>query len=249
MRNTFKELADELKPRERMEKLGGAKGMRPEELLAILLKTGAPGCDVGVTSRRLLNAFHNVRELVHQDWRGLMTRIAEYNKAHPQERILGVGRAKSMELAAAFELVRQAYDSPDELADLPREVNEGADAEKWFRSGMRLADDREHFYVLPLDAAHKPLCRPICVTSGLLNGTPAGAREVFAQAVQWQAAALVVAHNHPSGDPTPSKKDVALTVELIAASKVLRIPLLDHIVLGCDSFVSLREDDYVADWD
>lgn len=245
--NAFKTLADDLKPRERMEKLGSARGMRPEELIAILLKTGAPGCDVGETSRRFVGAFHTVRELVNQDWRGLLNRIAAHNKANPARRILGVGKVKCMELAAAFELVRQAYDA-DAVEDLPQEVNEGADAAQWFRSGARLGDDREHFYVLPLDAAHKPLSSPVCVSSGLLNGTPAGAREVFAQAVQWQAAAIVVAHNHPSGDPTPSKKDIALTEELIAASKVLRIPLLDHIVIGRDTFVSLREDGYVSAW-
>lgn len=193
--NAFKTLADDLKPRERMEKLGSARGMRPEELIAILLKTGAPGCDVGETARRFVGAFHNVRELVNQDWRGLLNRIAAHNKANPARRILGVGKVECMELAA-----------------------------------------------------HKPLSSPVCVSSGLLNGTPVGAREVFAQAVQWQAAAIVVAHNHPSGDPTPSKKDIALTEELIAASKVLRIPLLDHIVIGRDMFVSLREDGYVSAW-
>lgn len=245
--NSFKSLSADLKPRERMEKLGTAKGMRPDELLAILLKTGAAGCDVGETSRRLVNAFHNVRELVMQDWKGLMGRIKSHNEENPGRRILGIGKVKCMELAAAFELVRLAYDV-DSTEDLPQEVNEGADAAMWFRSGTRLGDDREHFYVLPLDAAHKPLSKPICVSSGLLNGTPAGAREVFAQAVQWQAASVVVAHNHPSGDPTPSQKDIVLTEELIAAGKVLRIPVLDHIVLGRDSFVSLRDDEVVAGW-
>ena len=83
------------------------------------------------------------------------------------------------------------------------------------------------------------------MSSGLLNGTPAGAREVFAQAVQWQASSIIVAHNHPSGDPTPSGKDIELTKELVAASKVLHIPLLDHLVIGSpDSvpgFISLRQ--------
>ena len=74
--------------------------------------------------------------------------------------------------------------------------------------------------------------------SGLLNGTPAGAREVFAQAVQWQASSIIVAHNHPSGDPTPSGKDIELTKELLAASKVLHIPLLDHLVIGSPESVN-----------
>ena len=195
--SAFARLSPDAKPRERMETLGTARGMRPDELLAILLKTGAKGC---------------------------------------------------MELAAAFEFVRLAYEAKVE-DDLPAEIADGADAAKWFRARMRFGDDREHFFVLPLDAAHKPLSQAICVSSGLLNGTPAGAREVFAQAVQWQASSIIVAHNHPSGDPTPSGKDIELTKELVAASKVLHIPLLDHLVIGSpDSvpgFISLRKAGFV----
>lgn len=244
--SAFKSLPASLKPREQMEMLGTARGMSPEALLAILLKTGTSGCDVGVAARRFLAAFQSVGEMIRCDWKGLMAKIAAYNKSNPQSPVRGIGKVKCMELAAAFELVRIAYETP-QAGDLPQVIDTSADAAKWFRAKMRLGDDREHFFVLPLDAAHKPLSQAICVSSGLLNGTPAGAREVFAQAVQWQAAAIVVAHNHPSGDPTPSRKDKELTKELVAASKVLRIPLLDHLVIGSPKsaggvgFVSLRE--------
>ena len=229
--SAFKALPASLKPREQMEMLGTARGMSPEALLAILLKTGTSGCDVGVAAKRFLAAFQSVGEMIRCDWKGLMAKIAAYNKSNPQCPVRGIGKVKCMELAAAFELVRIAYETPH-AADLPPVIETRADAAKWFRAKMRLGDDREHFFVLPLDAAHKPLSHAICVSSGLLNGTPAGAREVFAQAVQWQAAAIVVAHNHPSGDPTPSRKDKELTNELIEASKVLRIPLLAHLVIG-----------------
>lgn len=221
--------------------------MRPEELLAILLKTGTSGCDVGELSRRLFSAFEGIGDLVRTDWKGMLSRITAYNQKHPQRRILGIGKVKCMELAAAFELVRLAYEQKRD-DELPSQVNGGRDAEKWFRAESRLGDDREHFYVLPLDAALHPLSHAICVSSGLLNGTPAGAREVFAQAVQWQSAAVVVAHNHPSGDSTPSSKDIKLTEELISAGKVLRIPVLDHIILGRESFTSLRDDNIVKEW-
>ena len=245
--SAFKELGEGVKPRERMEMLGGAHGMRPDELLAILLKTGARGCDVGELSRRLLTAFSSIGELVRCDWKTLMMHVSAYNKTHAERRILGLGKVKCMELAAAFELVRIAY---EEVADgeLPCTVNEGVDAAAWFKKGLRLGDEREHFWVLPLDASHKPLSRPICISTGTLNGVPAGAREVFEQAVHWQAAAVVVAHNHPSGNPTPSKKDIQVTNELIAAGKVLRIPLLDHVILGRGCFVSLRDDEWIEQW-
>ena len=246
--SAFARLSPDAKPRERMEALGTARGMRPDELLAILLKTGAKGCNVCELSRRLISAFNGIGEMIRCDWKGLMARIGEYNKAHRDSRILGIGRVKCMELAAAFEFVRLAYEAKVE-DDLPAEIADGADAAKWFRARMRFGDDREHFFVLPLDAAHKPLSQAICVSSGLLNGTPAGAREVFAQAVQWQASSIIVAHNHPSGDPTPSGKDIELTKELLAASKVLHIPLLDHLVIGspdsAPGFISLRKAGFV----
>lgn len=243
--NAFKSLPASLKPREQMEMLGTARGMSPEALLAILLKTGTSGCDVTVAAKRFLAVFQSVGEMIRCDWKGLMAKIAAYNRANPQNPVRGIGKVKCMELAAAFELVRIAYETPH-AGELPQVIETSADAAKWFRARMRFGDDREHFFVLPLDAAHKPISQAICVSSGLLNGTPAGAREVFAQAVQWQAAAIVVAHNHPSGDPTPSQKDVALTQELIDASKILRIPLLDHIIIGKpdsrggQGFVSIR---------
>ena len=104
--SAFKELGEGVKPRERMEMLGGARGMRPDELLAILLKTGACGCDVGELSRRLITAFSSLGELVRSDWKTLMMRVSTYNKVHAERRILGLGKVKCMELAAAFELVR-----------------------------------------------------------------------------------------------------------------------------------------------
>ena len=130
--SAFARLSPDAKPRERMEALGTARGMRPDELLAILLKTGAKGCNVCELSRRLISAFNGIGEMIRCDWKGLMARIGEYNKAHGDSRILGIGRVKCMELAAAFEFVRLAYEAKVE-DDLPAEIADGADAAKWFR--------------------------------------------------------------------------------------------------------------------
>ncbi|MBQ6338266.1 MAG: hypothetical protein IJI36_03890 [Kiritimatiellae bacterium] len=98
-------------------------------------------------------------------------------------------------------------------------------------------------------AAAGALPRTGLTTSHSSLKNAAGAREVFAQAVQWQASSIIVAHNHPSGDPTPSGKDIELTKELLAASKVLHIPLLDHLIIGSPEsgtgFISLRTDGFV----
>ena len=150
--SAFKALPASLKPREQMEALGTARGMSPEALLAILLKTGTSGCDVGVAAKRFLAAFQGVGEMIRCDWKGLMSKIADYNKSNPQNPVRGIGKVKCMELAAAFELVRIAYEKPQE-GELPQIIETSADAAKWFRAKMRLGDDREHFFVLPLDAA------------------------------------------------------------------------------------------------
>ena len=109
--SAFARLSPDAKPRERMAALGTARGMRPDELLAILLKTGAKGCNVCELSRRLISAFNGIGEMIRCVWKGLMARIGEYNKAHRDSRILGIGRVKCMELAAAFEFVRLAYEA------------------------------------------------------------------------------------------------------------------------------------------
>lgn len=245
--DAFRNLPADEKPRGKMTRNGGAKGLDAETLLAIMLKTGTVGCSVDTLARKLLDVCGGAGRLVRFDHLDLLHTIKEYNKANPSDRIIGMGKFKCMELAAAFEFVRMAYEmKPDE--GLPDMIEEGADAEKWFRKQMRYGDDREHFWVLILDASHRPICNPVCISSGLLNGTPAGAREVFERPIRMQAAAIIVAHNHPSGDPEPSKKDISLTEELIAASKILRIPLLDHIILGRERFVSLRDDGFITNW-
>lgn len=159
----------------------------------------------------------------------------------------------------SFRQARMEYEKVERTARMPFEQwlfdtvvdeNEISDAESaavFLAENVHLSARRESFWVIPLNAAHKPICAPVTVSAGLLNGTPAGAREVFAPAIWWDASCIVVAHNHPSGDPTPSKKDLALTEELLAASRILRIPLLDHIIVGSkhELFVSLRNDGYV----
>lgn len=144
-------------------------------------------------------------------------------------------------VADMVELVRRSFWKTS-FGNLPECIENAGDAEKWFRSVLRLGSDRECFWVLPLDATHSPICKPIVVAQGLLNGVPADAREVFVEAIRVQASAVIVCHNHPSGDCTPSKKDIALTKGLIDASNILRIPLLDHIVISDSGYVSIREE-------
>ncbi len=240
MPNNFKELSDELKPREKMRKASSVRTVDDVSLLAVMLKTGANGCDVMESSRRLLKAFGSLTRLVRCDWRELDETIKQYNKSHPKERVLGIGPTKQLELAAAFELVRRGFEvsSGDVRAKM---VDSTAAAVEVFRRSLAMGDEQENLFVLPLDAKNHPLCEPICATRGTLDMSPVHSREVFKDAIRWGAHAVIVAHNHPSGDPTPSREDAIVTKRLVEASAVIGIPLLDHIVLGNGGYVSLHE--------
>lgn len=204
-----------------------------------MLKTGAAGCDVVELARRLLQAFGSLSRLVHCDWRELGETIRKYNLEHPKCRVLGIGPTKQLELAAAFELVRRGFEiQPEDVRS--RVVDSTEVAAEIFRSAIDATEEQENFLVLPLDAKSHPLCEPIRVTRGTLDMSPVHAREVFKDAIRWGAHAIMVAHNHPSGDPEPSRADVVLTRHLVDASTILGIPLLDHLVLGRNAVVSLR---------
>ncbi len=239
-RNGFKALSDELKPREKMRRASSVRAVDDASLLAVMLKTGVQGCDVVELSRRLLKAFGSLSRLVRCDWRELGETIRQYNKAHPTERVLGIGPTKQLELAAAFELVRRGFDvSPEDVR--AKVVDSTEAAVEIFRRALVLGEEQENLFVLPLDAKRHPLCEPICATRGTLDMSPVHSREVFKDAIRWGAHAVIVAHNHPSGDSTPSRDDVVVTKRLVEASAVIGIALLDHIVIGSGSHISLRE--------
>lgn len=245
MASGFKDLSNELKPREQMRRFASASDLRDEALLAILLRTGAPGCDVLELSRRLISAFGTLGEFVRADWRTLRERIREYNRTHPARRILGIGSVKQMELAAAFELVRRGYETkPDDVTKM--HIGCAEDACRVFRKVATMGDDKENFWVLPLDRRNHPLCEPIRLTRGTKDASVVDPSEAFREAIRWGASGIVIAHNHPSGNPEPSKEDVKITEHMIGTSKVLSICMLDHLVLGSpksangQGFVSIR---------
>lgn len=248
MANNFKNQADDLKPREKMMRAASLRDVDSEDLLAVLLKTGTSGCDVMELSRRLITIFGSIHEFtrVAIDWRAMKERIRVANQEHPERKISGVGDVKLLELAAATELARRGFAQRFDDEDAPpKNVRTIPDAVRFFRSALVGRSEQENFFVLPIDTRFVPACEPICLTRGTLSSTPAHPREVFREAIRWGAHAIMVAHNHPSGDPTPSREDIALTSRLIEASRLVSIPLVDHIVLGSSQYskgyISLRE--------
>ena len=238
MANNFKSRAAELKPRERIEAAGTAAVASAAELLAVILKTGAAGCDVMELAQRLIDAFGGVAELVRADLNTLKSTVADYNRRNPERRIVGLGKVKRLELAAAFELARRGYAAKK---DARKAITSSADAAAAFRLVLRQNAERETFWALPLDMKRRPLSEPQVVSIGTANGVSVHPRDVFSFAVKWNAISVVVAHNHPSGNPAPSRHDIELTEGIAAAGKVVGIPLIDHIILSETSHYSFAD--------
>lgn len=237
--------SDEL-PREQFKRTDDPREVPDETLIAILLRTGTHGCDVKELARRLIGAFGSLKALVSSDWRSILARVKEYNKANPEGRITGFGEVKCLELAAAFELGRRRQRlSPGDLRE--RRIDDADAAHVLFRTCFTVDDEQENVFVLALDADRRPISEPFLVSRGTTNATLMHPREVFKQALRWGAHSIYVAHNHPSGNPNPGAQDFERTNELVKVAKITDIQLRDHLVLGSAEsnggcgYVSIRD--------
>lgn len=213
------------RPRERLRERG-AGALSHEELLAILLRTGTAGVSALDAGRQLVRQF------------GTLQRLAS---AEPGEMsaVRGVGRDKAVTLAAAFELARRmARETQGEapLLDTPERVAE------LLREELRL-ERVERLHALFLNTRRRLVGRQ-AISDGTLDTILVHPREVFKAAVVANAASLVLVHNHPSGDPTPSEADIKVTRDLIRVGQVLKIEVVDHVILGHRT--DARERDYVS---
>ncbi len=211
------------RPRERLKALG-AQSLNSAELLAILLGAGtAQASALRVGEEMLARAEGSLRRLAMQPVAALTVQV-------------GVGMARAVAVHAALELGRRlAEEGRDAGAPMrsPRDVFEAF--------SPRLRDlPVEEFHVAVLDAQHR-LERDITVTRGILNSSLVHPREVFREAIAERAAAIVLVHNHPSGDPTPSTDDRLVTDQLVAAGRLLDIPVHDHVIVGRGRYVSFAE--------
>ena len=208
------------RPRERLWTLGAA-ALTSAELLALVLGTGGGGKSVLEVAGRML-----------EPGEGSLRRLAARPPAE-LVRLAGVGPTKAARLLAAFELAARI--AREGRAALPR-IREPEDVVRLFQSRLRdLAV--EEFHHLALDSQSQVL-RDVLVTRGLLNSSLVHPREVFRPAIAEAAAGIIVVHNHPSGDPTPSAEDRAVTRQLAAAGQLLDLPLYDHVILAGDRFIS-----------
>lgn len=211
------------RPRERLAREGAAS-LSSAELLAILLRVGIAGENAVRMAQRLLSDLGGLPGLHRTAYSDLC-------------KVKGIGPAKAAQLIAAIELGRRIATSS---AEERTTISSPADAANLLMYQMA-AFDQEYLYVILLDTRNRVLGRPLEVYHGSLNTSLIRIGEVFREAVRINAAAVIVAHNHPSGDPSPSPEDVAVTRAVVEAGKLLDIDVLDHLVIGRYRFVSLKE--------
>ena len=224
MGTMVKDLPLDERPREKLL-AGGAALLSNVELLAILLRTGTQHDSVLRLSEAVLAKYKD---------RGL-TSIVHMAPAELAE-IRGIGLAKAATVLAAVELGRRLSEKTAEKRDI---IHDPADAAHYARPHFRY-QTKEHFAVLLLSTKNHILAMPT-ISIGSLSASIVHPREVFHAAIQYAAAAMILLHNHPSGDPSPSREDIAVTERLVKAGKIMDIPVLDHIILGDPGFVSLKE--------
>lgn len=227
----MKDMPSQERPRERLVAIG-AENLKTSELLAILLRTGSRGVSAIDLGERLVHQFGSLDKLARAP-------LADLQK------VKGIGRDKAIALKAAFTLAQKmanelrhespVLDRPEYIADLLREETR--------------FDEVETFQILLLNARRR-LIRVEKISQGTLDTILVHPREVFKSAILANAAAIVLVHNHPSGDPTPSEADIRVTRDLIRAGQLLKIEVLDHVILGARThdrlkdFVSLRDMGY-----
>lgn len=219
---SIREMPPDDRPREKLVKFGPG-ALTDSELLAILLRVGVAGENVVSLSQRLLKEHGGLTGLS----RVPLSQLCE---------LRGMGEAKASQLKAALEIGRRLL-----LAEPDQRLQIRSPGDLASPLILEMAElEQEHLKVIMLDNKNRVL-KMQTVYVGTINSSQVRVAEIYREAIRQNSVSIIVAHNHPSGDPTPSNEDVAVTGELIEAGKLLGIDLLDHLVIGHQRFVSLRE--------
>lgn len=223
-RLTIKDLPEAERPREKLL-AKGAQALSNAELIAILLRSGTRHDSAVGVAQRLLKKYEEL---------GISVLAGLSPQELSQEN--GIGPAKAVAIVAAIELGKRL--NALVAADRPI-IRSPQDAVNMMMPRLRF-ENKEQFIVLMLSTKNHVIATPV-ISVGTLNASLVHPRELFRQAINFSAAAVILVHNHPSGDPTPSLEDVELTTKMTEAGKLLGINVLDHVIIGDNRYVSLKE--------
>lgn len=227
--NSFiQEMPTDCLPRERLEEVG-EKALSNQELLAILLRTGSKELNVMVLASEVLNHFEQLQLLKNATLNELMS-------------IKGIGKVKAIELRAAIEFGCRVYQSTQVKYGKISSSHQIAQRLIQEMKGLQ----QEHLVCIYLNTKNEVI-RQETVFKGSLNQSIAHPREVFRGAVKHSAARILLAHNHPSGNPTPSNQDIHFTKRMEECGEMMGIQVLDHIIIGDEKYISLREENFFAE--
>ncbi len=224
--STFDAMNPEEKPREKCRRYG-VKSLTDQELLAILLRTGAKDKTVLELSEEILH--------INPLYDGLVG-LAHVSEAE-YRRIPGVGSVRAMELCAIGEISARIWKRRRRVSEI--NFRDPDSVAGYLKEDMRHLD-YETVHILYLDN-HKRLIRDFIVSKGTCSQTALSPREIFAEGIRISAVCMIMAHNHPSGDPEPSDEDVHFTRDLELAGRMVGIQLIDHIIIGDNQYYSFRK--------
>ena len=219
---TVRDLPRQERPRERLQKFG-AEALSGQELLALVIGRGIPKKSVMNIAQELLARFGNIKAISQAT-------IEELSQ------IKGIGLAKAAQIKACFELGKRE-DLEPELKNF--DIKDPEAVVKAIRASIK-DKAKEHFKLILLNPRNK-IIGISTISIGTLNASLVHPREVFKDAIMHTAASVVLAHNHPSGDPEPSEDDITITKRLIEAGKILGIEVMDHIIIAKNGFFSFKE--------
>jgi len=209
------------------------QGVQDDVLLALILRSGVRGQNDIELARHLLNAY------------GGLANLAKISPGELSNRIKGLGRVKAQVVAAALELGRRT--AMESIGEISKVRNPEDVSRLMFPHVMGL--EKEIFWVLHLDAKNALKRAPEQISTGVLDAAIVHPREVFREAIRIAAASVILVHNHPSGDSSPSREDLQITKQLVEAGRIIDIKVIDHIIIGrrdgidnaSSGFTSLRE--------
>jgi DNA repair protein RadC len=219
----IKEWPEEERPREKLLKQG-APSLSDAELLALLIESGTGGVTAVDLAKRLLAEHQNLSVIASKGVQELI-------------RMKGIGPARSARILAAFEVGRRIQSGTVEKR---KKIDSPADIVQYYLPRLG-SEKREIFTVILMDSGNR-IIRDVAISQGTLNASIVHPREVFKAAVDHLAAGVILLHNHPSGEPLPSKEDKHITAQLVKAGDVMGIPVLDHIILAGDRYFSFARE-------